>query len=125
MEENRPKRSWDSITKKWVFVVVVCCSPLFFLLASSGDERRGMAAWISASMIGFAVRYFWDLRKRFWFWMTIGFVAAIHVPLILLIRWPLKLEQYRGVQFLPIAFLDFAFVYGAVRLVESVTEKSH
>lgn len=124
MEESKPKRSWDSITKRWVLLVVVGCSPLFFLFASLGDERRGMAAWISASMIGFAIRYFWDLKKRIWFWITIGLILSIHVLLVLLVRWPFKLEQYRGVQFLPIALFDFAIVYGIVRLVERAVEKS-
>jgi len=123
--DETPKRSLNSITKKWVFLVIGCSSPLFFSLAFLGDERKGMVAWISASMIGFAIRYFWDLRNRIWFWVTIGFVASIHVPVILLIRWPFKLEEYRGVQFLPIALLDFAIVYGAIRLVESAMEKSH
>lgn len=125
MEQKRPRRSWDLITKKWVVLIVVCSSPLFFVLAFYGDERKGMAAWITASTIGFSVRYFWDLRKRIWFWITMGFIVCIHVPLVLLIRWPLKLEQYRGVQFLPIALLDFAIIYGAVRLVESAMDKGH
>ncbi len=119
MEENRPKRSFGSISRKWALLVVVCVSPLLFLFH---DEARGVAAAFSAGMIAVAVRYFWDLRNRMWFCATISFIALLHVPVILFVRWPFN-QRYTYVQMLPVAFLDFALIYGVIRLAERVFEK--
>jgi hypothetical protein len=94
---------------------------LFFLFAYLGDPGRGMAAAGSVGMIAVAVRYFWDLRSRTWFWVTIGFTILAHVPVIVLIRWPFN--KYSYVQMLPIGLLDFAIAYGVVRLVEFAVER--
>jgi len=32
----------------------------------------------------------WKLKGRVWFWVTVAFLAALHVPLILLIPWNTK-----------------------------------
>jgi len=72
---------------------------------------------ISAGLIVVVLKYFWDLRNRVWFWLTITFIVSLHVALILLIPWPDN--DYRGVQLLPFALLDFGIVYGIIRLVES------
>ena len=80
-----------------------------------------MAAYISAAIIVGAVRYFWDLRKRVWFWMTTAFIVSFHVALVLVIPWPDN--DWRGVQLLPIGLLDFAIAYGIIRLAENVIEK--
>ena len=81
-----------------------------------------MAAAISAYIIAIAVRYFWDLRKRIWFWVTVALITCLHVALVLLVAWPDK--DYRGVQLLPIGVLDFGVIYGIIRLIENVFEKT-
>ena len=80
-----------------------------------------MAATISAYIVAIAIRYFWDLRKHVWFWVTVTFIVCFHVALLLLIPWPDK--DYRGVQLLPIGALDFGIIYGIIRLAEHVFEK--
>jgi hypothetical protein len=121
MGESRYKRSFSSITRKWALLVSMGISLVFLFFAFLGDPGRGMAAAVSAGMIAVATRYFWDLRQRTWFWIAIGFIILINVPLIVLIPWPFK--QYSYVQMLPIGFLDFAIAYGIIRLLELVIEK--
>src|ERR1035438_8195495 len=86
-----------------------------------GDPGRGRAAWLSAGAIAVAVRFLWDLRERVWFWVTIAIIVLLHVPLILLIPWPS--EQLSYVALLPVGFLDFAFAYGIIRLIENMIER--
>jgi hypothetical protein len=81
-----------------------------------------MAATISAALIVVSIRYFSDLRKRVWFWATIVFVGFLHLALVLVVSWPDT--DYRGIQLLPIGVLDFGIIYGIIRLVEWVIEKS-
>ena len=117
---NGHRRSFDSISKRWALLVGVCCLPLLFVFAYLGDTGRGMAAAISAYIIAVAVRYFWDLRRRIWFWVTIALIVCLHAALVRFIAWPDR--DYRGVQLLPIGLLDFAVAYGVIRLVENVFE---
>lgn len=120
--EKRPKRSFSSITRKWVLLVVIFTCPAFFLFAYLGDPGRGIVAAGSAGVITITVRYFWDLSKHMWFWITIGFIVLLHVAAIALIRWPF--QQYSFMQMLPIALLDFGIMYGIIRLFENTFEKN-
>ena len=116
-EISEQRRSFASLTSRSGVLVGVCCSPLLLLFVYFGDPGRGMAAFISAGVIVIGVRYFWDLKNRVWFWMSIALVVGLHVALVLVIPWPDK--DWRGIQYLPIALLDFGIVYGIIRLVES------
>jgi len=80
-----------------------------------------MAAWVSAGMISLAARFLWDLKDKAWYWITIAVIVLLHVPLILLVPWPLK--QWSYVQLLPMGLLDFGLAYGIIRLVEKVMER--
>ena len=115
-ETSEQRIPLDSINPRWELLVALCCSPLFILFAHFDDPGRGMAAMIGATIIVTAVRYFWDLRNHHWFWMTATFIVSFHAALVLLIPWPDV--DYRGVQLLPFALLDWWIVYGTIRLVE-------
>src|SRR5215510_3108319 len=41
-------------------------------------------------VLGFAIAVKWRLRQRVWFWGTITILAALHVPLILIVPWSTK-----------------------------------
>ena len=120
MGENR-QQSIDSVTKKWAIVAAICTSPLFILFAYFGDPGRGQAAMVSAISLATATRFLWDLRTRVWFWLTISIIALLHVPLILLVPWPLKQLTY--IALLPAGLLDFGIAYGIIRLVENMMER--
>jgi hypothetical protein len=120
--ENRHRQSVNSITRKWTLWVGLCTSPLFILFAYLGAPARGRAAWVSAMMIALAARCLWDLRDRIWFWTTIAFVAVLHIPIILLVRWTDRSYSYMAL--LPVGLLDCGVAYGILRLVEGVIEKT-
>ena len=94
MTENRHKQSIDSVSKKWALLAGICTSPLFILFIYLGDPGRGQAAWVSGIAIALAARFMWDVRNRAWYWVTIAIIVLLHVPLILLIAWPLKQLVY-------------------------------
>jgi len=127
MAESKPKRTFDVFTRKWAFLLILSASPLYILFAYFGNPARGLAAYVCGGAIAFAVRYFWDLRKRFWFWITVTIIVYLHVLLImhsswLEERWNL-IQRWNYMQALPFALLDFAIVFGVVSLIESVIEK--
>jgi len=69
-----------------------------------------------------AIKLRWNLRRHLWFWATIVFILALHVPLVFMVRWP----QGRGPTLfytMPIGIVDFFIILGAVGLAEKVFSK--
>jgi hypothetical protein len=123
MNEDDPSLVFDDLTKspKSAILIAVCASPLFFLFTYFGDPGRGRAAAICAFVILLCGRIFWSLRRLALFWLALTIVALGQVPFIVLIRWTDR--DYPGVVLLPVAFLDFAIVYGVFKLVEKITSR--
>ena len=63
----------------------------FMLLASMlhhfGKFALARPMVFSVSIIGVTIAMRWKLKGRVWFWITMTFLTALHVPLILFIPW--------------------------------------
>jgi uncharacterized membrane protein YjgN (DUF898 family) len=116
MTELKDDRFFDSLSRKWLLVVLLSMVPAFLLFAVLGYPGRGRAAAISLAIIMIVVRMRWDLKRHTWFWMTLTVLIALHVVLILLVPWTSR--SYPGITLLPIALVDYAIVYGCIRLAE-------
>jgi len=92
-------------------------APVFLLFIYLGKPDMGLAVFIVLGMMMFAVKIRWNLRKHFWFWAVIGFILALHVPLVLMVRWP---QGSAPTLFytMPLGIADFLIISGAVRLAE-------
>jgi len=98
---------------KVALVILLCSAPLFFLFA---DQGRARAAAVCAGVVGLTIWSRRHLRHKVWFWMVLAFLAAAHVPLILLVRWS---DRYLGPYgLIPIMLVDYAFVCGPIWLIE-------
>ena len=45
---------------------------------------------ISVTMVAIAIALRWKLRRHVWFWISMTFFVALHLPLILFIPWTTK-----------------------------------
>jgi hypothetical protein len=117
MRGNSPKQETEPVTSKFGFVTALCTSPIFIVSAYLGDPERGFTAWFSAMMVLVAIRLFWGLRKRAWFWVTIAVIALLHVLLVFFVSWPFPHHLSR-IALLPVGLTDLAIAYGIIRLVE-------
>jgi len=97
-------------------------APVFFLFVYLGNADMGLAASIVLGMIMFAIKIRWDLRKHVWFWATIVFILALHVPLVLMVRWP-QGKTPTIVYTMPIGLADFVIILTAVGLAEELFSK--
>ena len=61
--------------------------PLVLMLNVIGRPELDYPVLASSVAIAFAVRAYWKLRSRLWFWVTVFAIVCVHVPLILLIPW--------------------------------------
>ncbi|MFZ0758792.1 MAG: hypothetical protein WAM69_02480 [Candidatus Sulfotelmatobacter sp.] len=93
--------------------IVAILAPVFFLITFLANADVGLAACIVLAMIMLAIKLRWNLRRHVWFWATIVFILALHVPLVFMVRWP----QGRGPTLfytMPIGIVDFLIILGAV-----------
>ena len=116
MGESKRKQEVYPVTRKFGLVAAICTAPIFIVFAYCGDPDRGFTAWLSSLVILVAIRMFWGLKKRAWFWITITIIALLHAILVFCVPWPFKQVSY--VALLPVALPDLAIVYGIIRLVE-------
>ncbi len=108
------------VKRIWGLFVAIGVSPLYIVFACLGDPKRGFTASVSAAIVAVVVMAFWGLRKRAWFWVTVGVIVAYHIPIVVLLPWPFGRLNY--IQTLPIALPDLCLAYGLIRLVEKVIE---
>jgi hypothetical protein len=63
---------------------------LFALFDHFGKLALARPTVFSVSIIIITVAMRWKLRRHVWFWITMAFLAALHVPLILFPPWTAK-----------------------------------
>jgi len=120
-EMNSAQSQDDRLTRKWLLIIILCMTVPFVLFAFLGhDPGRGRAAAICTGVIMIAARARWDLRKHRWFWVVLTIISTFHVLLVLLIPWTSK--SYPGLILFPVGVLDYALVYGIIKLVEKVAK---
>jgi hypothetical protein len=73
-----------------VLIWMAACAPIIWLLDHSGRFELALPTLGSIGMLGFVIAVKWKLRRSAWFWGTMTILAALHVPLILLVRWSTK-----------------------------------
>jgi hypothetical protein len=103
-------------------IIALILSPvlLLFIYFDKGEFGRAVCFDLAAVLV--AIRLRWDLRGRAWFWGTIVFLLALHVPILLIIRWP---EGWvPGAVALPFAAIDCAIILGSLRLAEKLFSKN-
>ena len=97
--------------------------PVFLVFAFLGNADMGLTVCIVLGMIILAIKIRWNLRKHFWFWATIVFILALHIPLFFIIRWPhgnVPTLAYT----LPIGIADFLIILAAVGFAEKFFSKA-
>jgi hypothetical protein len=91
----------------------------FFFIVPNPGKGGGIAVCVVGGII--AMRACWGLSHYSWFWLTFAFIFVIQGCLIFLLPWPT--ERFPGIILVPIGLVDFAVVYGIVKLVQTVTER--
>jgi hypothetical protein len=113
MEKSR------QLTAKSAYLAMLIALPVFILFCILKRWEMGIGAWICAGLVVAIVRQRWDLRRRLWFWIVISAAFLLQVPLVVLIPW--NDRNLTGISLLPVAVLDYGFVYGCIKLIEKAT----
>jgi hypothetical protein len=100
----------------WYLVIAVVTFPLVPLLDRVGRPEMEWPAYLALSMILLAIKVCRDIRGRWWFWVTIVAVAALHVPLLIHTAKRLSGISVRGM--LVLGILDILIILAVISLVE-------
>jgi hypothetical protein len=102
--------------------IVGILAPVFFLVTFLSNADVGLAACIVLGMVLLAIKLRWHLRKHLWFWAVIGFILALHIPLVRLVRRP---QGNTPTLFytMPFGIADFLIISGALGLAEKLFSK--
>lgn len=99
--------------------IVGILAPVFFLITFLSNADMGLAACIVFGMVMLAIKMHWHLRKRVWFWAIIGSILVLHLPLILMVRWP-QGNVPTLFYTMPLGIADFLIISGALGLAEKL-----
>jgi hypothetical protein len=69
-------------------------------------------------VVAVVVKVCWRLRDRLWFWIVVIAIGALHVPLIMLIRWPTGWVP--GAVAYPFVILDLIVYIAVIDLLEKL-----
>jgi hypothetical protein len=98
------------------------CLPVFILVTLLSNADAGLAASIVSVAILFAIKIRWNLRKHIWFWAIIAVILALHVPLVLMVRWPKNAPTLFYT--MPLGIADFLIISGALKLADKLFSNS-
>ncbi|HLV85516.1 MAG TPA: hypothetical protein VKV39_00985 [Candidatus Sulfotelmatobacter sp.] len=103
--------------------IVGILAPVFFLITFLRDADAGLAVCIVLGMVMLAIKIRWRLRKHLWFWVVIGFILALHAPLILRFQVP---QGNTPTLFytMPLGIVDFLIISGALGIAEKLFLKN-
>ena len=105
----------------WYVAMAIIVSPLIPLFDHLGRPELERPVPMALGMILITIKVCRDIRGRWWFWVTMAAVAALHVPLILYIPWTTKWVP--AVAILPICIADLLVILGIVSLAERLFGK--
>ena len=104
------------------YLIVLFMLPVMIFFTHLGKTELGVSIALCLAMNFLAVGICWDLRRRWWFWAVVVLVLALHVPVILMVKWPGWWVSRFAL--LPIGLADMLVTVGVVRFVEKFIVKS-
>ncbi len=118
-ESTKPKEPPDYTNVKLGLML----APIVFLIHVLINADIAMSASIVLGVIVAAIKFNWHLRRHVWFWVTISIFLALHVPLVLTVRWPPRGNLLARTYGVPVGYVDYAILAGALWLAGELFSK--
>jgi hypothetical protein len=99
--------------------IAAIAAPVFFSFVYFGRPEIGFTVYLASAALLLAIKLRWQWSGHAWFWGTIALIVAIHIPLVLFVRWPHT--NLPTIAFsMPLGMADFLLISGALSLAEKV-----
>jgi hypothetical protein len=116
------KQRSERLTTRLVVLLAPFVLLIIFGFAHFGQVGRGRSAALMTITIVAAIRLFWDLRRRLWFWPVMSIITGAHISLLFSIAW--DNGSYPSPLLVPDLVIDISAVYFGVRMIEKLTTKN-
>lgn len=103
-------------------ILGVIIAPVAILLSAYGRPELVYPVIAASGAIAFAIRGRWELRNRWWFWVTVFAIICAHVALILYLPW--KAGWIPAPITILACLVDLAILFGIFGLVERLMKRS-
>lgn len=117
LKELEPEQQEEKPTNYTGLWIGLATLPVLMVFTYYGKDEMGMAAAVYLGMATLAVVLYWKLRRHAWFWATIVCVLALHVPLLLYLKFPGGLQR---IELLPIGIADLLIDLGCIKIIEKL-----
>lgn len=117
-DPSRAKKNIDYTGLLFAAILAPIC--LFFIYLGKAD--MGLAVFIVLGMMMFAIKIRWNLRKHLWFWAIVVFILALHIPLVLVVRWP-QGNVPTLFYTMPLGIADFLIISGILGFAEKLLSR--
>ena len=107
----------------WYVAMAIIVFPLIPLFDHLGRPELERPVPFALMTILVVIKVCRDVRGRWWFWVTIIAIAALHVPLILFVPWTTKWVP--AIAILPICIADLLVILAIISLVERLFRKKN
>ena len=122
MEKLQENQSHNKVTRTAALLAMLFSSPVFLFFIYLHKVEEGIGVWICAGIVVVSIIVRWNLRKNAWFWVAILIGALLQLPFVMFVPWTNKYMSF--VSFLPFGLLDYAVVYGCIKLAEKVMKRA-
>lgn len=99
-------------------VFLAVAAPVVLLLHYLGRPTLERPAAVAVIVMAVALKIYWYLHRRWWFWLAMVLIGALHVPIILLVPWPAGWVPAPII--IPFATLDLIVVFALISLLEKL-----
>jgi hypothetical protein len=113
----------DEFTARDGLIIGGLAAFLYFGLIYIGYDSIADGTMIATGVILGTIRIFWPLRRRIWFWVTMGCISILHAAAVSFV--PLSSNAFSGVRIAPVAAADFVASIVIVNLLAKVFERRH
>jgi hypothetical protein len=116
LDENKPRE--QEPTNYTGLIIFACTVPVMLFFWHIGKFELGLNIGMSLAIAALAAGIYWKLRRRFWLWVILVSLFAMHLPLLVRIHRPNRWVP--GIELLPIGLADLLIYIGVITLAKKV-----
>jgi hypothetical protein len=105
-----------------ILCVILGALSLLILFDHFGKLTLARPSLTSAAMVIIAIAMRWKLKRHVWFWITMVVLAALHVPVVLLVPWTTKWVPAFAI--IPIGVADLYIMLWVLSFVGNLVKRS-
>ncbi len=121
MREDDPEKFSADDSRKWIILSLVVGTAVYFISQKFMIINKATVFGIFASLTILLIRYYWRLRRVYWFWGVMAIIFSVDMGFVFLVpagNWPNS-----TIILAPIAIIQLTVSVFLISNVESAIKK--